>query len=296
MAKLMDLKKDIKNKRELVNIVIDRYLPRKDEYPKVLHKALRHILFAGGKRIRPYLTITTYNMLGHNDEKILLVAGAIEIFHTYTLIHDDLPSLDNDDYRRGVKTSHIEFGEDIALLAGDALLTFGFDLLNQVDMPTKTKVKMIKEFSEVLGAEGIIGGQCVDILSEGKQVSKKTLNYIHLNKTAKLFTLSVRAGAYMANAKEENFRRLTRYGETVGLLFQIVDDILDIEGTRKKLGKEPGSDARKLKATYPKIYGLKEAKVKADELREKAEKIISHYGEKAIYLKKICKFIRYREF
>lgn len=292
----MDLKKDIKNKRELVNIVIDRYLPRKDEYPKVLHKALRHILFAGGKRIRPYLTITTYNMLGHNDEKILLVAGAIEIFHTYTLIHDDLPSLDNDDYRRGVKTSHIEFGEDIALLAGDALLTFGFDLLNQVDMPTKTKVKMIKEFSEVLGAEGIIGGQCVDILSEGKQVSKKTLNYIHLNKTAKLFTLSVRAGAYMANAKEENFRRLTRYGETVGLLFQIVDDILDIEGTRKKLGKEPGSDARKLKATYPRIYGLKEAKVKADELREKAEKIISHYGEKAIYLKKICKFIRYREF
>jgi len=169
MTKMMRLKKDVKEKRELVNIVIDRFLPRKDEYPKIIHKAMRYTLFAGGKRIRPYLTITTYQLFGHMDKKILPLAAAIELIHTYSLIHDDLPDIDDDDLRRGKPSNHVEFGEDIALLAGDALIMEAFRLMLRLDVKPRFKTQIISEFTEITGSKGLIAGQVVDILSEGKK-------------------------------------------------------------------------------------------------------------------------------
>ncbi|MBC8313569.1 MAG: polyprenyl synthetase family protein [Candidatus Cloacimonetes bacterium] len=296
MTKMMRLKKDVKEKRELVNITIDRFLPRKDEYPKMVHKAIRYTLFAGGKRIRPYLAVTVYQLFGKIDKKILPIAAALELIHTYSLIHDDLPDMDNDDYRRGKLASHKIFGEDIALLAGDALIIEAFKILNTVDVKSKTKINLIKEFAEFTGDMGLIAGQAVDIESEEKSVSRKTVDFIHQNKTAKLITAAVRFGAILADTSEEDLRRITEFGETIGLLFQIVDDILDVEGSKQKLGKRPGFDAVHGKATYPKIFGLENAKAKAEELKNKAQTIISFYGSKAEFLKKICTYITTREF
>ena len=296
MTKMMRLKKDVKEKRELVNIVIDRFLPRKDEYPKIIHKAMRYTLFAGGKRIRPYLTITTYQLFGHMDKKILPVAAAIELIHTYSLIHDDLPDIDDDDLRRGKSANHVEFGEDIALLAGDALIVEAFRLMLQLDVKPKFKARMISEFAEITGSKGLIAGQVVDILSEGKKVSPETLDYIHMNKTAKLICMAIRFGAIMSEAGEDDLDRVTEFGETLGLLFQIVDDILDVEGITKKMGKQSGKDIKVGKATYPQVYGLDKAKEKRDELMLKAQNIISYYGPKAEFLKKICIYIATREF
>ncbi|MEA3475525.1 MAG: farnesyl diphosphate synthase [Candidatus Cloacimonadota bacterium] len=296
MTKMMRLKKDVKEKRELVNIIIDRFLPRKDEYPKIIHKAMRYTLFAGGKRIRPYLTITTYQLFGHMDKKILPVAAAIELIHTYSLIHDDLPDIDNDDLRRGKPACHIEFGEDIATLAGDALIVEAFKILLTIDVKSKVKVELLKEFAEATGDTGLIAGQIVDIDSEGKYVSPKILDYIHMNKTAKLITTAVRFGTIMAEAGEDDLERITEFGKTLGLLFQISDDILDVEGSEEKMGKKTGLDAQRGKATYPKIYGIEKAKEKAQELQSKAQNIISYYGPKAEFLKKICVYIATREF
>ena len=293
---MMRLKKDVKEKRELVNITMDRFLPRKDEYPKIIHKAMRYSLFAGGKRIRPYLTITTYQLFGHMDRKILPVAAAIELIHTYSLIHDDLPDIDDDDIRRGKPACHKEFGEDIALLAGDALIMEAFKILLAVEVRPKFKNKLIKEFAEAIGSSGLIAGQVVDIESENKSISPTTLDYIHINKTAKLITSAVRLGAIMAEASEDDIERITEFGKTLGLLFQITDDILDVEGSMKKMGKRTGLDAKKGKATYPKIYGLEQTKEKAQELKKKAQEIISFYGPKAEFLKKICVYIATREF
>ncbi|MCK4357309.1 MAG: polyprenyl synthetase family protein [Candidatus Cloacimonetes bacterium] len=296
MTKMMRLKKDVKEKRELVNITIDRFLPRKDEYPKIIHKAMRYTLFAGGKRIRPYLTITTYQLFGHMDKKILPVAAAIELIHTYSLIHDDLPDIDNDDLRRGKPACHKEFGEDIATLAGDALIIEAFKILLTVDAKPKVKIDLIKEFAEITGDTGLLAGQIVDIESEGKNVSPETLDYIHMNKTAKLITTAVRFGAILAEASEDDIERITEYGKTLGMLFQIGDDILDVVGSEEKMGKKTGLDAQRGKATYPKIYGIEKAKEKAHELQIKAQDIISYYGPKAEFLKKICIYIATREF
>lgn len=296
MTKMMRLKKDVKEKRELVNIVIDRFLPRKDEYPKILHKAMRYTLFAGGKRIRPYLTITTYQLFGHMDKKILPVAAAIELIHTYSLIHDDLPDIDDDDLRRGKPSCHIEFGEEIALLAGDALIMEAFRLMLQVDVKAKFKSQLIMEFADATGSTGLIAGQVVDIISEGKKVSPETLDYIHMNKTAKLISTAIRFGAIMAEASDDDINRITEFGENLGLLFQIVDDILDVEGTTKKMGKKSGKDVKVGKATYPKVYGIEKAKEKRDELMLRAQELIGYYGPKAEFLKKICIYIATREF
>ncbi len=293
---MMRLKKDVKEKRELVNIVIDRFLPRKDEYPKVLHKAMRHTLFAGGKRVRPYLTITTYQLFGHMDKKILPLAAALELLHTYTLIHDDLPDLDDDEKRRGKPSSHIEFGENIALLTGDALLLEAFKMMLMVDADADFKAKLIKEFAEVSGSEGLIGGQVADIECEHKDFTADEIDFIHLNKTAKMLTTSVRYGAMLANAREDDIKRVTEYGNLIGLMFQIVDDILDIEGDVHKLGKKTGTDIRGGKATYPKLYGMKKTKEIVNDLKTRAKDIIGYYGPKAEYLQKICEYITTRRF
>ncbi len=292
----MILKKDIKEKRELVNIEIDRFLPRKDEYPKQIHKAIRHTLFAGGKRLRPYLMINAYLLFEDDIRKTLLVAGAIELLHSYTLIHDDLPEIDNDDYRRGKKACHVVFGSDIALLAGDALLVYAFEAINSTSLDEKIKLKMIRELAIESGYKGIIAGQIVDILSEGKKVDKETLSYIHNNKTARLINLSIRFGCYLANASAEDQQILETFGQKLGLVFQIVDDILDIEGDTETLGKSVGKDKKVKKATFPSVYGLEKSKEMAKNLITEAKALLNPYGEKANMLLMLSDFVLTRKF
>jgi len=292
----MLLKKDIKEKRELVNIEMDRFLPRKDEYPKQIHKAIRHTLFAGGKRLRPYLLINTALLFDDDISKTLMVAGAIEMLHSYTLIHDDLPEIDNDDYRRGKKACHVIYGPDIALLAGDALLVYAFEAINYSELNNKLKFKLIRELAMETGHKGLVAGQIVDIQSEGKKVSKNTLEYIHTNKTARMIKLSIRFGCYISNSSKDDLIRMELFGEKLGLAFQIVDDILDVEGNQQSMGKSIGKDAKVKKATFPAVYGLEKSRVMAQNLIEEAKLLLEPYGHKAELLLLLSDFLLTRKF
>jgi len=296
-TKNMVLKKDLKEKRELVNIAIDRFLPRKDEYPKQIHKAIRHTLFAGGKRLRPYLLVNTYKLFKDDIEKTFMVAGAIEMLHTYTLIHDDLPEIDNDDYRRGKKACHVLFGSDIALLAGDALLVYALQsIANADEVDDKLKLAFIKQLANEAGHTGLIGGQMIDIQSEGKKISKETLDYIHNNKTGRLISLPIRFGCMLAKASKEDQENMETFGKKIGLAFQIVDDILDIEGSKETLGKTVGKDSKAKKATFPAVYGLEKSRKMAAKLIAEAKTLLEPYGEKAEILLMLCDFIHTRKF
>ena len=291
MDRKLLLKRDMKEKQELVNIILDRFLPRKDEYPKDLHKAMRYSVFAGGKRLRPYLTMTTFEMFHPDIEIITPVAAGIEMIHTYSLVHDDLPDIDDADMRRGKKSCHSVFGEGVALLAGDALLLSAFELITLAELEAKLKVQFVHELAKEVGIKGLIAGQMVDIESEGKKVDKKTLHYIHENKTARLINLSIRFGALAGEAEEEDLKILDEYGKLIGLVFQIVDDLLDIEGTQEETGKTPGRDAENAKATFPAVYGIAESHKKAEELTEKAREIIVPLGEKALKLDILAEYL-----
>ena len=291
MDRKLLLKRDMKEKQELVNIILDRFLPRKDEYPKDLHKAMRYSVFAGGKRLRPYLTMTTFEMFHPDIEIITPVAAGIEMIHTYSLVHDDLPDIDDADMRRGKKSCHSVFGEGVALLAGDALLLSAFELITLAELEAKLKVQFVHELAKEVGIKGLIAGQMVDIESEGKKVDKKTLNYIHENKTARLINLSIRFGALAGEAEEEDLKILDEYGKLIGLVFQIVDDLLDIEGTQEELGKTIGKDAESAKATFPAVYGIAESHKKAEELTEKAREILAPLGEKALKLDILAEYL-----
>lgn len=292
----MILKKDLKEKRELVNIEVDRFLPRKDEYPKQIHKAMRHTLFAGGKRLRPYLLINTFLLFSDELKNALIVAGAVEMLHSYTLIHDDLPEIDDDDYRRGKKSCHVIYGSDIALLAGDALLVYAFEAIASTNLDEKLKFLLIREMALECGSSGLIGGQFVDIESEGKDISRKTLEYIHNNKTGRLIKMAIRFGCYIAQTSDSDIERMEEFGTKLGLAFQIVDDILDIEGDEKTLGKSIGKDEKVKKATFPAVYGLEESREMATKLIEEAKEIISFYGEKAHILQMLADFVLTRKF
>jgi geranylgeranyl diphosphate synthase, type II len=295
MDRKVRLKKDMKEKQELVNIILDRYLPRKDEYPKNIHKALRYSVFAGGKRLRPYLTMCAFNMYQENVEAITPVAAAIEMLHTFSLIHDDMPDIDNDEYRRGKKSCHALFGEGEALLAGDALLIGAFELITFAEIKAEYRVQFVRELAQECGVKGLIAGQMVDITSEGKKVDKNTLNYIHENKTAKLIKLCLRFGALAGEAPADEQKAVEDYGAKVGLAFQIVDDLLDIEGDPDEMGKTVGKDAHVQKATYPSVYGLAESKRLAQELINQARACIAPLGEKAVILDIIAEYMLTRK-
>lgn len=295
MDRKLLLKKDMKEKQELVNIILDRYLPRKDEYPKELHKAIRYSIFAGGKRLRPYLCMLAYELFKDNAEPIAPVAAAIEMVHTFTLIHDDLPDIDDDDYRRGKKSCHAVFGDGVALLAGDALLISAFELITAAGLDPRLSVQMVKELAHEVGAAGLIAGQMVDIESEGKQVDKKTLHYIHEHKTARLINISLRFGALAGGASAGELAMLEEYGKHLGLVFQIVDDLLDIEGTQEELGKSIGKDKDQQKATFPGVYGVAEAHAKAVELTDLARKAIAPLKEKALRLDILAEYLLNRK-
>ncbi|MDI3503562.1 MAG: geranylgeranyl diphosphate synthase, type [Candidatus Cloacimonadota bacterium] len=285
----------MKEKQELVNIILDRYLPRKDEYPKELHKALRYSIFAGGKRLRPYLTILAYQLYKDKAEVITPIAAAIEMVHTYTLIHDDLPDLDDDDYRRGKKSCHTVFGEGIALLAGDSLLINSFELISYAELSDSLKVQFVRELAHESGIKGLISGQMLDIESEGKKIDKKTLNYIHSNKTARLINISLRFGALAAKAPAKELKVIEDYGTKLGMVYQIVDDLLDIEGSQANMGKSIGKDEIQGKATFPSVYGIETSREMAIDLTEQAKQRIATLGDRSIKLRILADYMLNRK-
>jgi len=294
----MNLASYLASKKEKIDRTLDTILPKPDEYPEIIHRAMRYSVFAGGKRLRPILALASAEAVGGKEEEILPIACSLELIHTYSLIHDDLPAMDNDDFRRGKPTSHRVFGEAIAILAGDALLTLAFEQLAAVPedlVPPERKIKVIKEIASASGSRGMVGGQVVDIESEGKKVNLPTVTYIHQAKTGRLITASVRIGGIVAGATPSQLDALSVYGENVGLAFQIIDDILDITGSKEKLGKEVAKDAVRGKATYPGVVGIAEAKKRAFEAAEEAIKALSQFGEAARPLREIAKFIISRE-
>ena len=255
------VKQQFENYIKLIEQKLDEFLPVK--YPQEIWESMRYSLLAGGKRLRPILCLETCKVLCGSYEQAIPTACAIEMLHTQSLIHDDLPCMDNDDYRRGKLTNHKKFSESTAVLAGDALLSFAPQVIIQKtpeSVAAQTVLKVLEEFLVSAGAEKLIAGQVVDIDSEGKQIDKKTLTFIHENKTGALFKLSIRAGAILGSADEKTIQALTMFAEKLGLAFQIMDDILDVTSTLEELGKTPGKDALEEKATYVSLYGLDEAK------------------------------------
>ncbi|MBI5970108.1 MAG: polyprenyl synthetase family protein [Deltaproteobacteria bacterium] len=292
----MDLDKYLADRAALVNNALKEALAGHEERPKNLHTAMHYSLFAGGKRLRPILTLAACEASGGNKEDAINAACAMECIHTYSLIHDDLPALDNDDLRRGRPACHKVFGEALAILAGDALLTAAFEIMAKTPHPDKgVVVKAVYEAANAAGSLGMVGGQAVDIESEGTEVDFPALEYIHIHKTGKLIRASVRCGALIGGAGAEGFSALTRYGESVGLVFQIADDILDVEGSIKDMGKAVGGDAKKGKATYPSLMGVVESRRLANELVERAVSALSGFGDKAEPLRAIARFITERK-
>jgi len=275
----------------LVEKALETLLPSENEHPISIHTLMRYSTFAGGKRIRPSLLMASYEACGgtFGDTPAVHAGAALEMFHTFSLIHDDLPCMDDDDYRRGKPTAHKAFNEALAVLGGDALCIEAFNVLAKIG-----RVDVIREIAEALGTKGMIGGQVVDIESEGQPVDRKTVEYIHYNKTAALIRSSVRIGALLANASEEQVELLSSYGMHVGLAFQVVDDILDEESTTEELGKDAGSDRERGKATFPAICGMDESKIYATDLVTKANDAISSFGEKGTILRDLAEFIRIR--
>ncbi|MBI5562542.1 MAG: polyprenyl synthetase family protein [Deltaproteobacteria bacterium] len=288
----MDIDRYLDEKAAILNAALTERLPKEGDYPPSLHKAMRYSLFAGGKRLRPVLAMAASEAVGGRAEDALPVACALECIHTYSLIHDDLPALDNDDLRRGAPTCHKVFGEAVAILAGDALLTIAFDILTGREGAHAGRVlRAASEIARAAGSTGMIGGQVVDIESEGREAAFPVLEYIHIHKTGKLILASVRSGAILAGADEGQLNSLTRYGEAVGLAFQIADDILDVEGTSAEMGKAAGGDAKKGKVTYPSLIGVEESRRRASELVERAIAAIDGLGPRAEALRGIAGFI-----
>jgi geranylgeranyl diphosphate synthase, type II len=303
-----DIKAYLKEKRELIDSYLESYFSVPSE-PSILHEAMRYSLFAGGKRIRPILALSSYEACGGDPKNIIPYASALELIHTYSLIHDDLPSMDNDDLRRGKPTSHKVFGEAMAILAGDALLTEAFLMLtNNPPSPSTSRrplvkeglyketnpsslIKVIREVALSAGVHGMVGGQALDISSENSQPDRDTLTFIHLHKTAALITASVRMGGILADSDEHTLKALTKYGENIGLAFQIIDDILDIEGNAEELGKTAGSDMKMKKMTYPSLYGIKKSRKEAEDLISEAIDALALFSSEADQLRGIAHYL-----
>lgn len=267
-------------------------------YPEKIYEAMRYSLLAGGKRVRPILCLATAEMICGTIEMAMPTACAVEMMHTMSLIHDDLPAMDNDDYRRGKLTNHKVYGEDIAILAGDGLLALAFEVVASKtpdNVPKDRVLQVITRLGKALGAAGLVGGQVVDLDSEGKtDIPLETLNFIHNHKTAALLEASVVCGGIIAGASSEDVQRLTRYSQNIGLAFQIIDDILDITGTQEQLGKSAGKDLQSQKVTYPSLWGIEESRLKAQQLVMDACQELEYYGEKAIPLQQLAHFITSR--
>lgn len=278
--------------RALVDAQLERLLPGDDVRPPSIHTAMRYSVFAGGKRIRPILCLEAARIFESEPWAALFPGCAIEFIHTYSLIHDDLPSLDNDDLRRGKPTCHKQFGEATAILAGDALLTLAFETVAATPVDADRRVAMVTEISTAAGTvNGMVGGQVADLEAEGQRVGVETLEYIHRSKTAALIRASITAGAICAGANAEDVARLRRFGETIGWAFQVTDDILDVTESSTALGKTAGKDLAQEKATYPAVFGLERSQEIANELEKRAIAELAGCGARAERLREIAEFL-----
>ncbi|WP_053957132.1 polyprenyl synthetase family protein [Inediibacterium massiliense] len=296
----MNLQQALKEKITYIDKAMHTYLPQEDSLQKEIFDAMSYSIFAGGKRLRPILLLAATEFVGGNIDEALPFACAVEMIHTYSLIHDDLPAMDNDDFRRGKPTNHKIYGEGMAILAGDALLNYAFELMIDGALKNKDdaykKILAIKEIATAAGVYGMIGGQVVDLLSENKKIDGETLEFIHKNKTAALIISSIRAGAILGGANDEELSSLTDFSKNIGLGFQITDDILDIIGDEKKLGKKIGSDEQNHKATYPSIYGLDASIQKVQKLFTDGIHSIERFGTKSEFLIELSDFLVKRDY
>ena len=293
----MDFKQELKQYQDLMNSELEKYIDARECPEEILNRSMEYSLMAGGKRLRPILVIATYQIFKEDIQECMPFAVAIEMVHNFSLIHDDLPGIDNDDFRHGKPTNHKQFNEATAILAGDGLLNNAYRVISKTLENSKKedlskKIKIFQEFSDSVSK--MIVGEFVDTEEEGKQISEETLEYIHRNKTGALLTLCVRMGAILAEASQEDLNRLTAYAEKIGLAFQIKDDILSEEGDEKILGKPVGNDKILEKCTYVSEYGLEGAKEKLDKLTKEAIEELEVYNEKAEFLIELAKYIKER--
>ena len=276
----------------LVDAELERLLPAENERPSLIHQAMRYSVFAGGKRVRPILCIEAFRIFSGDTALVLPVACALEFIHTYSLIHDDLPALDNDDLRRGRPTCHKKFGEAMAILAGDALLTLAFETLAAAPLLPAERVALVREISSAAGTrDGMVGGQVADLEAEGRQVTAEMLEYIHRSKTAALIRAAIVSGAIAAAASDEDQNRLRKFGGLIGWAFQVTDDILDVEESSASLGKTAGKDQAQQKATYPALFGLEKSHEFARELATQALAELETFGARAANLRELGEFL-----
>ena len=287
------LQETLREGQQLADAALDRLIPLETQHPVSIHKAMRHSVFAGGKRLRPILCMEAGRMVASSlPTGIEELGAALEMLHTYSLIHDDLPALDNDDLRRGRPTCHKVFGEAIAILAGDALQTQAYEVLSRLKCSAEARVRIIEEIAHGTGTvEGMIGGQVVDLEAEHTKPSPEMLEYIHRSKTARLITASLVSGGFYAGAKDGEAEKLRAFGMAIGLAFQIVDDVLDVTQTSEQLGKTAGKDTASEKATYPRLFGIEKSQQKADELVDKAFAELESFGPRAENLKELARFL-----
>jgi geranylgeranyl diphosphate synthase type II len=291
-----DLAHFLESRTAAVNAALDRFLPAASARPSTIHKAMRYSLFAGGKRMRPALCLAAAAACGGRESDALPLACAVECIHTYSLVHDDLPAMDDDDYRRGKLTNHKVFGEGIAVLAGDALLTQAFEIAAQCrGWPRYSHRQIVRELAHAAGSLQLIAGQVADLEGEGKKTSASQLRYIHERKTSALLCCSVRLGGMSANCSPAQLRVLTDFGYHVGLAFQVIDDILDVTQTSEKLGKTAGKDTKAQKATYPSIVGLAKSRKIAERLTNQAFAALRPFRSKAVALEALAEFLLKRD-
>src|SRR6201981_946587 len=294
----MNLKAYLRARQREIDRALERYLPRETTRPATIHKAMRYSLFAGGKRLRPILCLAAAEACGGKMDQALPFACAIECIHTYSLVHDDLPSMDNDDFRRGRPTCHKVFGEGIAVLAGDALLTIAFELVSKAKPTLRYDTSiLLREIAVAAGSQKLIAGQVADLEAEGKNVKRDQLQFIHQNKTAAILKTSVRLGAMSANADTRKLSAISRFGQRLGLAFQIIDDILDVTQTSEILGKSAGKDVAAKKATYPAVIGLEKSRAEARRLTRQAHNALSIFSDRdAEALHELANYLLEREY
>jgi len=293
----VDLKRYLVARQTEVDRALDRFLPKAAVAPATIHRAMRYSLFAGGKRLRPILCLAAAEACGGKTSAALPAACAVECIHTYSLIHDDLPSMDNDDLRRGRPTCHKVFGDGIAILAGDALLTIAFEIATQAKPVSRYDLRdVFREITEAAGSRKLIAGQVADLEAEGQRLTRAQVRSIHENKTAALLTTSVRLGAMAVNATAKQLASITAFGRALGLAFQVIDDILDVTQTSEKLGKSAGKDLAAQKATYPAVIGLEKSRAEARRLTRQAHSALESLGERARVLRALADYLLAREY
>ncbi|MEM7602017.1 MAG: polyprenyl synthetase family protein [Verrucomicrobiota bacterium] len=293
------LKPYLKERVKVIDRALNGFLPKANVRPATVHEAMRYSLFAGGKRLRPILSLAAAEACDGDMESALAPAAAVECLHTYTLIHDDLPCMDDDDLRRGMPTCHVKYGEGVAVLAGDGLLTISFEILAQTPPTKRYDVgSYVSELAIKTGSRHLIGGQILDLEGEGSDVllTPAQLKFIHQSKTAALLTASIRLGGMSANATPKKLEALTTYGESLGLAFQIIDDILDVTQTSEKLGKSAGKDEASNKSTYPALFGLEKSRKEAARLTKKAHEALKLFGKKGQRLSEIADYLLDRDY